>query len=58
MPAVVAAGAGKAVREDAAFQILVKRYAHVGLGAAMVALPIKLARAGQVKPSLVVLGTV
>jgi len=55
-PAVATAGAGKAVGEDAAFQVFGKRFAYKGLGAAVVALPVKLARAGQVKPGLVVLG--
>jgi hypothetical protein len=36
--AVVAAGTGKAVGKDAAFQVLLERFAHVGLGAAVVAL--------------------
>ena len=40
MSAVVAPGAGKAVREDAAFQVLGKRLAHIGLGAAVVALAV------------------
>ena len=40
MSAVVAAGAGKAVGEDAALQIFLERFAHVGLGA--VALPVEL----------------
>lgn len=55
MPAVVAAGAGKAVSEDAALQILLEGFAHIGLGAVVVALPVELARAGQLKPGLVVL---
>ena len=38
MSAVVAAGAGKAVGEDAALQIFLERFAHVGLGAVVVAL--------------------
>jgi hypothetical protein len=53
--AVAAAGAGKAVREDAALQIPLERFAHIGLGA-VVALAARLARAGQLKPRLVVLG--
>jgi len=40
--AVVAAGAGKAVGEDAALQIFLERFAHVGLGAVVVALALKL----------------
>jgi len=39
--AVVAAGAGKAVGEDAALQIFLERFAHVGLGAVVVALALK-----------------
>ena len=50
------AGTGKAVREDAAFEVFGKRFAYIGLGAVVVALVGKLARAGQVKPGLVVLG--
>ena len=42
MPAVIAPGAGKAVGEDAAFQILHERFAHVRLGAVVVALPVEL----------------
>ncbi len=56
MAAVATAGAGKAVGEDAAFEVLLKRFAHIGLGAAVVALPVELACAGQIKPGLVVLG--
>ena len=56
MPAVAAAGAGKTVREDTALQIPLERFAHIGLGAVVVALAARLARAGQFKPSLVVLG--
>ncbi len=52
---VATAGARKAVRKDTALQILLERFAHVGLGCVVVALPIELARAGQVKPGLVVL---
>jgi hypothetical protein len=44
------------VREDAAFQILLERLAHVGLGRVVVALPVELPCAGQIKPGLVVLG--
>jgi uncharacterized NAD-dependent epimerase/dehydratase family protein len=54
--AVVAAGTGKAVGKDAAFQVLGKRLAHIGLGAAVVALAVELAGAGQIKPGLVMLG--
>ena len=56
VPAVTAAGAGKAVRKDAALQIFLEGFAHIGFGAVVVALPGELARAGQLKPALVVLG--
>ena len=55
MPAVFAPGAGKTVGEDAAFQILLERFAHVGLRAVVVTLTIELACAGQLKPSLAML---
>jgi hypothetical protein len=54
VPAVTAAGAGKAVGEDAAFKVLDKRFAHTGLEAVVVALTGKLACAGQLKPGLIV----
>jgi hypothetical protein len=54
--AVITASAGKAVGKDAAFQVLGKRFAHIGLGAVVVALAVELACAGQLKPGLVVLG--
>ena len=54
--AVGAAGAGKAVGENAALQILGKRLAHVSPWRAVIALPIELACTGKVCPSLVVLG--
>jgi hypothetical protein len=44
------------VGKDAAFQELGKRFAHIRLGAVVVALPVELAFAGQLKPGLVVLG--
>jgi hypothetical protein len=44
------------VGEDAAFEVLDKHFAHIGLGAVVVALVGKLACAGQRKPSLIVLG--
>ena len=34
---------GKGIREDAAFQIIAKRLAHLGLWSAVVALPVELA---------------
>jgi hypothetical protein len=53
--AVSAAGAGKAVGKDAALQILSKRLAYIGLGGAVITLPVELACAGQLKPGFVVL---
>ena len=49
MPEVIAAGARKTVGDDAAFQVFGKRLAYEGLGAGVVALAVKLARAGQFK---------
>ena len=54
--AIVAPGSGKAVREDAAFQIFAKGLADIGLWRVVVALPVELAGAGQLKPGLEVLG--
>ncbi|MCY1166398.1 hypothetical protein D9M73_63310 [compost metagenome] len=56
MPAVVAAGACKAVGEDAAFEVFAKGLLHIGWRRVVVALAVKLARAGQLKPGLKVLG--
>jgi hypothetical protein len=42
--------------EDAAFQIFAKGLADIGPGAVVVALPVKLACAGQLKPGLKMLG--
>ena len=56
VPAVSAAGAGKAVRKDAAFQILLERPADIGLWRVVVALPVKLACTGKLKPGLKVFG--
>jgi hypothetical protein len=56
VPAVIAPGPGKAVRKDAAFQILAKGLADVGLGGVVVTLAVELARAGELQPSLEVLG--
>ncbi len=56
MSAVAAAGAGKDVGKDAAFEVFLKRLAHIRLGPVVVTLPIELARAGQVKPGFVMLG--
>jgi hypothetical protein len=52
VPAVITAG----VRKDAALQILGKRLTHVRLECVVIALPIELARTGQIKPRLIVLG--
>jgi hypothetical protein len=43
------------VGKDAAFEVFLKRLAHIGLGAVVVALAVK-SRAGLLKPGLVVLG--
>ena len=56
MPAVVTPCPGKAVRKDAAFQIFAKGLAHKGLWRVVVSLAVKLARAGQFKPGLEMLG--
>jgi hypothetical protein len=44
------------VGKDAAFQIFAKGLADIGLGRVVVALAVKLACAGQLKPGLEVLG--
>ena len=44
---IVAPRPGKAVREDAAFQIFAKGLADIGLGGVVVALPVELACIGQ-----------
>ena len=56
MPAVITPGAGKAVGKNAAFEILAKRLAHKGARCVVVALAVELACAGEIKPSLKVLG--
>jgi hypothetical protein len=56
VPAVTTADTGKAVRKDAAFQIFGKRLADIGLWRVVVTLPVELARTGQIKPSLEMLG--
>jgi hypothetical protein len=56
VPAVIAPGPGKAVRKDAAFQILAKGLADEGLGGVVVTQAVELARAGELQPSLEVLG--
>ena len=50
--AIVAAGAGKAMRENAAFEVFAERLAHKGLWRVVVTLSVELAGAGQVKPGL------
>jgi hypothetical protein len=54
--AVIAPGAGKAVGEDAALQILAKGLADIRLWGVVVTLAIELACAGKFMPSLEVLG--
>ena len=56
MPAVVTPSAGKAVGEDAAFQVFAKGLADIGLGAVVVALAVELACAGERVPGLKVFG--
>ena len=53
---IVTTGVGKAVREDAALQIFVKRLAHKGLWCVVVALPVELAATSECTPGLEVLG--
>lgn len=48
--------AGKAVGEDATFQVFGKRLAHIGLGGVVVTLFVELACTDQLKPTLEVLG--
>ena len=47
---------GKAMGKDAALQIFAKGLADIGLGGVVVALAVKLAGTGQLKPGLEVLG--
>ena len=56
VPAVITPGSGKAVGKDAAFQVFAKSLADERLGGKVVALAVELARAGQLKPGLEVLG--
>jgi CTP:molybdopterin cytidylyltransferase MocA len=56
MCAISAAGAGKTVGEDAARQIFAKRLEYIGLGSAVISLPVEPACTGQLKPCFVVLG--
>ena len=53
---IVTPRSGKAVGKDAAFEVLAKGLADVGLGGAMVALAVELSRAGKFMPSLEVIG--
>lgn len=50
--AIIAAGAGKHVGKDAAFEVFTECLADLGLGGVVVALPVELARTGQFKPGL------
>ncbi|WP_413882004.1 hypothetical protein [Candidatus Aalborgicola defluviihabitans] len=56
MPAVITPRPGKAMRKDAALQILAKGLADIGLGRVVVALAVKLTGTGQLKPGLKMLG--
>jgi hypothetical protein len=56
VPAVIAPGSGKAVGEDAAFEVFAKGLADIGLGGVVVALAVELAGAGKFMPSREVLG--
>ena len=56
MPAVVAPRPGKAVRKDAAFQILAKRLADIRLWGVVVALAVELTSTCQRVPGLEVFG--
>ena len=56
IPAVITAGAGKAVGKDAAFQIFAKGLAHKGLWRVVVTLPVELAGTGQRMPGLKMFG--
>jgi len=56
MAAVVATGAGKAVREDAALEVFVEGLCDVGGRGVVIALAVKLTCAGESAPSLEVIG--
>jgi hypothetical protein len=56
VPAVITPRPGKAMGEDAAFQIFAKGLADIGPGAVVVALAVELAGTGKFMPSLEVLG--
>ena len=42
--------------KNAALQVLLKDLAHIGIGAVVVALPVKIASADLIKPGLLMLG--
>ena len=54
-PTVITTGARKAVGKDAAFEIFAKCLADIDAGCMVVALAVKLADTGQLKPSLKIL---
>ena len=54
--AVITAGAGRAMGKDAASEVFAKRLANIGLWGVVVALPVELACAGQLKPGLKMFG--
>jgi hypothetical protein len=56
VPAIVTPGSGKAMCKDAAFQILAKGLADIGLGRVVVALAVELTATGQLKPGLEMFG--
>ncbi len=56
MPAVVAAGACKAVGKDAALQVFAKSFLDIQCRGVVVALAVELAGAGQIEPGLEVFG--
>ena len=56
MPAVTTPGPCKAVRKDAALQLLAKGLAGIGLGGVIIALPIEQATTSKFMPDLEVLG--
>ena len=56
MSTIITPGPGKAVGEDAAFQIFAKRLADIGLGGVVVALAIELTCAGEFMPGLEMFG--
>jgi hypothetical protein len=53
---VITASAGKAMREDAAFQVFTKGLADIRLWSVVVALPVELTCAGKFIPSLEMFG--